>query len=254
MGRTQQVAVLLTDLEVQQLTAAAGRVGVDVALYLRAAALNAARATVDEHRPTYSREQLMSIHRRAQNKGHVWTEDELRRRGLPLYWCRAWVDARLAEGATRVQLAVESGHPERAVTGYLRTVYGLGKFHRLTESTQQQVRAQVAAGKSREAVAADLGLSSHTVGTYARGLATVRERQYQDVVEQVGAWPAPLSRIAERAFGGDAPAASAWLRKKIKRGWIKRVRKGWYDLGTVPVQAGRQAADHASPPLRSSPS
>lgn len=73
----------------QQLTAAAQRVGVDLALSLRAAALNAAAETVSDHRPIYTREQLMGIHRVAQTKGHVWTEAELRDRGLPLYWCEA---------------------------------------------------------------------------------------------------------------------------------------------------------------------
>jgi len=67
VGRKQTIPVLLSDLEVQRLTASAERVGVNLALYLRAAALNAAAETVSDHRPTYSREQLMSIHRQAQN-------------------------------------------------------------------------------------------------------------------------------------------------------------------------------------------
>ncbi|MBB5234256.1 hypothetical protein HNQ09_001694 [Deinococcus budaensis] len=82
LGRKQSVSVLLSDLEMQRLTAAVQRVGVDLALYLRAT-LNVAAETVNDHRATYTHDQLMSIHRREQNQGHVWTEAEFRERDLP---------------------------------------------------------------------------------------------------------------------------------------------------------------------------
>lgn len=240
MSRSHKVTVLLNDEELAKLQAAANQVRVDVSLYLRSSALNAARDVTSTERPTYSREQLMSIQRRAALKGHKWIEEELRQRGLPLYWCEEWVRARLAQGYTRAQLAVESGHPERSVTNYLRRVYGMQEFRTLTQRSHEYVREQVAAGRSRDELAAELGISIHTVATYARAELSIQERQFLDITRPITEWPVSIDAIAAASFDGDLRRASAWCRLKVNRGWLRRVKKGWYELGsfTPPLQTG----------------
>lgn len=236
MGRKTTLPVLLSSLELEQLTAAAARVGVDPAVFLRSAGLKAARDVTGAHRPTYTREQLMSIHRKAQNKGHVWTEEELRERGLPLYWSETWVRRRVAEGATRAELAMESGSQERTVTSYLRKVWGIRSHQVVSKPVKEHVRELVAAGMSRRVIAQELGLSESTVGTYARSLPGEEERKFQRIATQVGTWPASRMHIAQTAFDGDGPATSAWLRYKVRRGWLVRTAPGVYALtDKVPV-------------------
>lgn len=243
MGRKLTVTVRLTEAEQRKLTLAAEQVGVDLALYLRATALNAAREVTDPRRPTYTREQLMSIYRRASLKGHVWTEEELRARALPLYWCEAWVRERLALGYTRVQIAAEAGFPERSATAFLRRVYGLREFRKVGPERGNEIRAAVAAGQSRDEVARAFGVSVNAVAGYARHLPGEVERQFLRVVEAVGEWPASRARIAEASFEGDGPAAAAWLAKKMKRGWIIKERRGVYGLGLEgPHRAGGAAS------------
>lgn len=240
MGRTASITVLLSSLELQLLTEAAARSRVSLPVYLRTAALRAARTALPDHRPTYTREQLMSIHRKAWNHGHVWTEEELREQGLPLFWNEAWVRRRLGEGATRAELAIESGFPERTVVSYLQKVWGIRAFYRCDQSVKEQVRERVAAGVPRSVIARELGLSEPTVGTYARSLPGEEQRKFKQVVEQVSSWPATRMQIAQAAFGGDGPAASAWLRYKVRRGWLVRQQRGLYALpgpggGTQPA-------------------
>ena len=230
MGRKISVPVLLSSLEFQQLEAAANRVGIDLSVYLRSAALHAARGVGNEARFTYTREQLMGIHRKARNRGHIWTETELRERNLPLYWCEEWVRRRLAEGATRTELAVESGYPERTLTAYVRNVWGIAAFTKLSSSKKVHVRDLVQSGMPRGIVARELGLSETTVGAYARSLPGSEERKFRMIAAQVGAWPATRTQIAQAAFDGDGPATSSWLMKKVRRGWLTRVSRGVYDL------------------------
>lgn len=243
MGRTASVDVLLSSMELQLLTEAAKRSRVSLPVYLRTAALQAARTTVNDLRPTYTREQLMSIHRKARNKGHVWTEEELREQGLPLFWNEDWVRRRLSEGATRAELAVESGFQERTVTSYLQKVWGIRTRQIVTRPVKEHVRELVEAGMPRKVVARELGLSEHTVGTYARSVPGAEERKFQRTVALIPAWPATRTEIAHAAFSGDGPAASAWLRSKVRRGWLARVGRGVYDLTrTAPSGGGASAS------------
>lgn len=249
VGRTASVPVLLSALELQLLTEAAEQAGVSVGVYLRTAAMKAARETTDAHRPKYTREQLMSIHRKARNKGHVWSEEELRQKGLPLFWNEAWVRRRLAEGATRAELAVESGYRERTVVSYLQKVWGIRVFSKNAGTMKERVRELVDAGKPRRDIARDLGLSESTVASYGRSLPGEEERKFHRIVAQVPSWPATRTEIAQAAFKGDGPATSAWLRYKVRRGWLVRTGRGVYEItGSAPTP-GTSSATPADSPL-----
>lgn len=239
MGRKISVPVLLTSLEYQQVKAAADRVGIELGVYLRSAGLHAARGAANGARFSYTREQLMGIHRKARNRGHRWTEEELREKNLPLYWCEEWVRRRLAEGATRAELAVESGYPERSLTAYVRNVWGIAAFTKLSNSKKLHVRDLVQSGMPRGIVARELGLSETTVAAYARSLPGLEERKFKTIAALVGSWPATRMHIAQAAFAGDGPAASSWLMKKVRRGWLARVSRGVYTL----TPTGRGVAD-----------
>lgn len=226
-------------MELQLLTEAAKRSRVSLPVYLRTAALQAARTTVNDLRPTYTREQLMSIHRKARNKGHVWTEEELREQGLPLFWNEDWVRRRLSEGATRAELAVESGYQERTVVSYLQKVWGIRAFSKNAKSLKEHVRELVEAGMPRRVIARELKLSESTIGSYARSLPGEEERKFQRIIAQVPSWPATRTEIAQAAFKGDGPATSAWLRYKVRRGWLVRTGRGVYEItASAPSNTG----------------
>lgn len=240
--------MLFTDLEQQTIQAAAARVGLTSAEYVRSAALRSARAAVAGHRPTYSREQLNSIYKREQRKGTVWTEAELRQRGLPLYWSEEWVRSRLVAGWSRVEMAVEAGVQEQTLTGFLRRVYGLRAFEvpAAPVSRRDQVRALYQEGRSYAEIARTLDLAEGTVRRYAVGLGREfeqrSERAFQDVLGKIPDWNGTRAQIAAKAFGGNEQAATYWLRHQVREGRLERVTRGRYtiketDPGAAPGSA-----------------
>ncbi|PJI54402.1 hypothetical protein CTI14_15940 [Methylobacterium radiotolerans] len=92
------------------------------------------------------------------------------------------------------------------------------------------MRKRVAAGVPSSVIARELGCSEPTVATYARALPGEEQRKFNWVVEQVSALPATRTQIAQAAFGVDGPAASAWLRYKVRRGSLVRQQRGLYAL------------------------
>lgn len=245
MGRRTTLPVLLSDLEQQTIQIAAERIGLTPAEYVRAAALQVARETSADLRPRYSREQLSSIYKREQRKGTVWTETQLRQRGLPLYWCEAWVRSRLAAGRSRVELAVEAGVQEQTLNGFLRRVYDLRAFEVPNQpvTRREQVRVLYQEGQSYAEIARTLNLAEGTVRRYAVGLSRAFEQRseqaFQDVLGKVPDWNGTRAQITARAFGGNEQAATYWLRHQVREGRLERVTRGRYTVkeagpGEVP--------------------
>lgn len=236
MGRRTTLPVLFSDLEQQAIQAAAQRVGLTPAEYVRFAALLSARAAVAEHRPTYSREQLSSIYKREQRKGTIWTEAELRQRGLPLYWCEEWVRSRLGAGWSRVEMAVEAGVQEQTLTGFLRRVYGLRAFEvpAASVSRREQVRALYQKGQTYAEIARTLDLAEGTVRRYAVGLGREFEQRseqaFREVMGRVPDWNGTRAQIAAKAFGGNEQAATYWLRHQVREGRLERLTRGRYAI------------------------
>ncbi|MBB5293416.1 Hin recombinase (plasmid) [Deinococcus metallilatus] len=264
MGREQDVRVLLSQSELDILTAAAQQIGMDLSSFLRHAAL----ALAGDIRPQrYTRYELNSIYREAASRGHVWEESKLRERGLPLYWSETWVRARLAEGKTGKQLAILSGSPERSVHHHLRETHGIRVFRTLTDVQIASIRERYAAGEPRKEIAADLGVSNTTIGKYLRDMPTEREREAREVRERRGGeplepvqpggllkpnvqglrdwserlfaeraatltWPTSTERIADVLFEGNRAVARGWTGRMVKKGRLRRLTKGWFDLAS----------------------
>ena len=236
MGRLIKFSILFSDLERQAVQAAASQVGLTPVEYVRFAALQVARSTIAEHRPTYSREQLSSIYKRERRRSKVWAEAELRQRGLPLYWSEDWVRARLAAGRSRVEMAVEAGVQEQTLNGFLRRVYDLRAFgvEDAPVSRRDKVRALYREGHSYTEIARMLDLSEGTVRQYAVGLGREfeqrSERAFQEVLSKVPDWNGTRAEVAAKAFAGNAQAATYWLRHQVREGRLERVARGRYVL------------------------
>lgn len=167
-----------------------------------------------------------------------WTEDEVHRRGLPLYWAEAWFRRQIAAGHTLREIAVQSGQPARSVSEYARRVYGYEvKVAAVAQDVQQQAREMVASGMSRQQVAAQLGLTAASIGTYALGLPDERQKRLRARIEQAGPWPATTQEIGLRVFGGDKDRAAKWAHEMVKAGKLKRVQRGVYDMAQAAYEA-----------------
>lgn len=233
MSRSHTVPVLLSNEEWQCVEKAAKRVGLSPAIYLRAAALTSAAAA---HRPRPGQYELTWIYREAKSRGHVWKEDELRAKNLPLYWCEAWVRTQLAEGRNFQELAVQAGVSVRSVNQHVREYHGISAYSKLEEKVRAAIRERVADGASREEVAAEFGVTPSTVSTYTRGLKTTHDRLFEARVEQVKNWPTSTNVIAERCFDGNRQKAHGWCRDMVATGRLRRLTRGWFALVNEDVQ------------------
>ncbi|GAA5514894.1 hypothetical protein Dcar01_03658 [Deinococcus carri] len=193
MGREQEVNVRLSQSELDLVSAAAQQIGMELSSFVRHAAL----ALAGDIKPQqYGNYELGSIYKEAASRGHVWTEEELRGRNLPLYWSETWVRARLAEGKSVSQLSILSGSHQRTVQQHVRVIHGIQTFHTLTEAEITSIRERYAAGEPRKEIAADLGVSNVTIGKYLKGMPTEREREAREVRERVMPVPTETEAIA----------------------------------------------------------
>ena len=252
MGREQMVEVLFSKDELEQVQAAAKVVSLDLASFVRHAAL--AFAGRNQQR-SYTKYELGSIHREAVSRGHRWEEAELLERHLPLYWSEDWVRARLAEGKSVKQLAILCSSPQTSVGQYLQQQYDIRAFRKLTEADIEQIRREYVAGKSRRQIAADMEISASTVGKHIRNLIpghkwTLQEqpqsdqlelrvvnlnkswarRMFEERIKLIESWPTTTNIIAARVFSGDKPAAISWTTRMVDRGWLVRLSQGKFDL------------------------
>lgn len=260
MGREQEVQVRFSKSELELLAAAAQQTSLDLPSFLRHAAL----ALAGDMKPQqYGQYELNTIYREADSRGHVWSEEELRERHLPLYWSEAWVRARLGEGKSVKQLAILTGSPQTTVQNHLRMHFDIRAYQQLTEERIELIRTRYLAGESRRTIATDMGISNVTVGKYLRDLPTDLERVAQEMLaEQKGqipesgedpvppniqglrdraerlfaerarllSWPNSTQKIAEVLFDGRNTSAKDWTDRMVAKGRLIRLAKGWFDL------------------------
>lgn len=254
MPKWEQIAVKLSTGERKTLEQAAKSSGMTLALYLKHAALAAAQDTVKRK----SGHELNWIHREAASRGHVWTEEELKREGLPLYWSEEWVRARLAEGCTLRQLAVLSGSLKTTVSTHLSRHFNLRLGRRtLSETEIQDVRERFHRGETRHAIAQHYEMTKSAISKYLRDQPSALETASMDSIQRVQPelgsppvdaeqpwhqrlllqqlaaidhWPASVEQIAKQLFDGNRPVARAWANKQFKDGVLMRVSRGVYDL------------------------
>lgn len=253
MGRDYEVKIFWSQSELDLVAAAAQQIGMELTSFVRHTAL----ALAGDMKPQqYGKYELNSIYREAASRGHVWGESELRERGLPLYWSESWVRARLAEGKTANQLAILSGSHQRTVQHHIRVVHGIQSFRTLTDADIETISTRFAAGVPRREIAADLGVSNVTVGFHLKRNLTEREGKplvvkppspetpvkpniqgLRDWSERLFAeraasltWPTATETIADALFGGDRATARLWTSRMVKKGRLRRITRGWFEL------------------------
>ncbi|MFC4426191.1 hypothetical protein [Deinococcus navajonensis] len=225
------VTITLTAEELRRAEEAAKRLAVPVEVFARNAVLNATR-DVRLTPPQYKPHQLTHIHRKAAAEGKVWREEELRERGLPLYWSKAWVEDQLARGHSQAEIAINAGgYQVMAVSSHLRRVHGLGKLQKKTAEQRQNIHARIAEGATRDQIMQEFGLSEFGAGRYFQLADAERELQlrFRQDVARIH-WPATKADIARILFPGSEHRTSNWLDVRLKKGWLVRVKTGLYQV------------------------
>lgn len=110
-------------------------------------------------------------------------------------------------------------------------VYGTKlRVAKVADDVQERACALVAAGQSREEVAAALSLSTASIGTYALGLPDERQKLLRARMVAATPWPATTQEVGLRVLGGDSRRAAKWAYEMVTNGSLFRVERGTYDL------------------------
>lgn len=278
MPKWEAIELMLTSEDCSTLEAAAKRAGQSLPVYIKNAALAMAHNAVKRR----TGHELVWIYREAASRGHVWTEEELREKELPLYWSEAWVRQRLAEGCTVSQIAVLSHSPKTTVTNHLSTHFNIDSGQRhLSETDIQTIRERFQSGESRRKIAEDLGVSNATIGKHLKGLPTEYERLEREArrlrgqtlddrtpvsssvdresnwtdrlfaerIQLIETWPTSTAMIADRVFSGNRSVAKDWTQKMVRAGRLVRLTRGWFDLSGAVKPDGRTKDVKSAQPL-----
>ncbi len=180
----------------------------------------------------YAPHELTQIYRRAEARGHIWTEAELMERNLPLYWCKNWVQAQLSQGYSATQIALNAGgYQKMAVSRHIRLKHGLGTRAMLTPDQQDQIRARAAEGATRLQLMQEFSISEFTASKYAQMVQADEELLLRFRQESARvSWPATRPQIAESLFEGSKVRADNWVAERYRRGWLRRVKTGVYEV------------------------
>lgn len=224
--KTLTVSFDATELDL--LDAAAESVGLRTEDYVRNAAMTAAKSRQPR---SYTPQQLRRIHRHGPKRGKVWTEAELRARGLPLYWSKEWLEAQLDQGATYASLATRLGYRYDSISGHALRVHGIRRYRKLTPHDEQAVQAVLDGG----------GTVSAAAQTSAPRLGPVSRQRIANIT-----WPATIRQIADQCFHGNYPAAAAWLHHLVRIGKLTKVKAGLYSASASDHDPSLDAPARAS--------
>jgi len=104
---------------------------------------------------------------RMKEKAH-WTEDELRREGLPLYFSEEWLRATHARLGSATAIEKMYGYSNQAISRHLIAL-GIETRPRNTKAQKEKVRELLSAGQlSYTAIAREVGVSKATVTRIAK--------------------------------------------------------------------------------------
>lgn len=225
------VTLTLTAEELRHAEEAAKRLAVPMEVFARNAVLTAIRG-IEAGPPRPASHQLTHIHRKARAQGKVWTVQELKEQGLPLYWCREWVEDQLERGHSYAEIAINAGgYQVVAVQGYLHREYGIRKFAKRTPQEVEAIRRRIREGATRAEIMQEFGLSEFGAGRYFKMEDAAKELELEFVRDaQRVSWPATRQQVAAALFEGDVNRASNWLEVRVVRGWLVRVKHGLYSL------------------------
>ncbi|UQN06745.1 hypothetical protein [Deinococcus sp. QL22] len=224
-----KITITLTAEELRHAEAAAKRTALSVEVFGRNAILNASRG-IQLAPPQYKPHQLSHIHKKAASEDKVWTEAELRERGLPLYWSRAWVDEQQAQGHSHAEIAINAGgYQVMAVSRHLRLIHGIVQVKQQTPGQQQDIYARIQQGATREQVMREFRLSEFGAARYFQLVEAERElnlRFRQEIARLE--WPATKPEVAQTLFPEEPQRTTNWLAVRVKKGWLVRVKPGVY--------------------------
>lgn len=224
-----KLTIVLTAEELRRTEVAAERTALSIEVFGRNAILNACR-DVKLAPPQYKPHQLTHIHRKAAAENKVWTEDELRERGLPLYWSRSWVDDQLARGHSHGEIAINAGgYQVMAVSKHLRRIHGIIQVEQKTPLQQQELYARISQGATREQIMQEFKLSEFGAAKYFQLMEADRELElrFRQEIQRVK-WPATRPEIAEILFAEATHRTTNWLSVRMKKGWLVRLQQGLY--------------------------
>ena len=227
----REAMINLTEEQWRTVDARADRLGMTTDTFVKNAILH---FSIDPVSQKPRRGQFNRIHRDAESQGHIWTEEELKERHLPLYWSEDWVRARLAEGYDLPGLALLSGFSSRVVANYLRTHFEIAFRQKINPEMIQAMRIKVAAGASREVVAAEHNITIQAIIPYCTDLPDGRTNNFIAKAGQVRTWPATTQEIADTLFDGVGNRATTWCRDMVKSGRLQRLERGLYALAQAP--------------------
>ncbi|UQN05402.1 hypothetical protein [Deinococcus sp. QL22] len=222
-----KITITLAAEELRRAEAAAQRTALSLEAFCRNAVLNACR-DVKLAPPQYKPHQLTHIHKKAASEDKVWTEEELRERGLPLYWSRAWVDDQLARGHSHAEIAINAGgYQVMAVSRHLRLSHGIVGVKQKTPEQQQDIYARISQGATREQIMQEFRLSEFGAGRYFQLVQAENELQlrFRQEIARLE-WPATKPEVAQTLFPEEKQRTTNWLAVRVKKGWLVRVEQG----------------------------
>lgn len=232
--------------ELELLDRAAKQCRMRTADYIRNVAVGAAKTLKPA---AYTSAQLPRIHRQGPMSGGEWTEAELRERGLPLYWSRAWLEAQLASGETYTSLAVQHGWNRGSISDHALRTHGIRHHRTLTADDDQIAEAILDAGGTLVDAARAIDVAPSTVSLRHPD----KGRPGRVSRERLAAitWPATVNDVTA-LLGGEAWQARSWLQNMIRDGKLVRLARGVYTTpdGPVDIPPGMRARTPTPRPSR----
>lgn len=99
-----------------------------------------------------------------------WSEEELRREGLPLYWSEAWLQRMFDQYGSFVAVAEATGYSAQAMNNYAVKHFGWSQKPRKAHLKQRVIEDWRTSGESLERVAARHGVNKATVYRWTLGI------------------------------------------------------------------------------------
>jgi hypothetical protein len=121
-------------------------------------------------RKRLSRGQARSRIHTAMQDAKSWTEEELRREGLPLYWSEAWLKRMFEQYGSFVAAAEASGYGAQTLNNYAVKRFGWSQKPRKAQLKARVIEDWRTSGDSLEKVAARHGVNKATVYRWTVGM------------------------------------------------------------------------------------
>ncbi|RJF74490.1 hypothetical protein D3875_04205 [Deinococcus cavernae] len=163
---------------------------------------------------------------------------KLAEENLPAYWSREWYMQQYEQaGQNFEEMGRVTGYSPSTLRRFGLRYHGLQLQNPRRDDARRLVTEAWANGEQNKLhLAQRFGVS---IGSVASWVADLQEHRRIHVstpqrLAMAGPFPAETAEVAQRAFEGDLPGAAAWLSRLTKKGLLRRIAPGRYDL---PLQA-----------------